>query len=86
MQNVPSPQEIFLPHAHNPTTSYLHNVVIPYNAHAVDLSPEGSAGHKLEQGAESWGVLTSPTGVQLVLGFAFPPCEREPPASCLVHS
>lgn len=28
MQNVPSPQEIFLPHTHNPTTSYLHNVVI----------------------------------------------------------
>lgn len=39
MQNVPSPQEIFLPHTHNPATSYLYNVVISYSTYATDLSP-----------------------------------------------
>lgn len=55
MQNVPSPQEIFLPHTHNPTTSYLYNVVISYSAYATDLSPEGSSATSWSKGLRGAG-------------------------------
>lgn len=50
MQNVPSPQEIFLPHTHNPTTLYLYNVVLSYSAYAIDLSPEESSARSWSKG------------------------------------
>lgn len=58
MQNVPSPQEIFLPHAHNPTALYLYNIVILCGTYATDLSPAGTSTRTWSRRL-SWVVLTS---------------------------
>lgn len=74
MQNVPSPQEIFLPHTHNPTTSYLHNVVISYSTYATALSPGGSSARSWSKGQRPGG----PDFCQWAPGFSFPLCKGDP--------
>lgn len=68
MQNVPSPQEIFLPHAHNPTTLYLYNIVILCGTYAIDLSPAGNSIRTWSRWL-SWAVLTSVAAARWACGL-----------------
>lgn len=71
MQNVPSPQEIFLPHTHNPTTSYLCNVVISYSTDANDLSSGGSSARSWSKGQRFGGSWLLSLACSGLLAFQF---------------
>lgn len=74
MQNVPSPQEIFLPHTHNPTTSYLYKLSSPI-AHMQLLCHQEEA--QPEVGARDRD-LGGPDFCQWAPGFSFPLCKGDP--------